>query len=191
MFTAIVYICKSIYASSMIKRAFWRRPLYPNSSKGLQSIQWQRQKRSGIFLFAVEEQHIQKNLTFPSTLCPVSMPLYYVIQYIKDFGRSCYRLVLELCVRKEKIRKQRLFCQKSHAICFWLPYVIFHYSTLPVSLVWSICLSFVCSNQIFSPTPVHFLASWCLVMLNARKSPVFPHNMYNEDWNRNKFYLLN
>lgn len=47
------------------------------------------------------------------------MPLYYVIQYVKD--RSCYRLVLELCVQA----KIYIYIYKKKAVLPKIPCYLF------------------------------------------------------------------
>lgn len=122
-------------------------------------VPWQGQTLFGIFLFAVEKQHIQYNLVFPSTLCPVSMPLYYVI--FQGFCQILLQIYARTMCSSRKIRKQRLFCQKSPAICFWPLYVIFHHAHYQCSLKHFFFQLFffplfklnILPHSVFSPTP--------------------------------------
>lgn len=119
---------------------------------------WLGQKLFGIFLFAVEKQHIQYNLTFPSTLCPVSMPLYYVI--LQGFCQILLQIYARTMCSSRKIRKQMLFCQKSPAICFWPPYVIFHHTHYQCSLK-------------------HFFFSFFFFFFSLFKSNIHPHSVFS------------
>lgn len=119
----------------------------------------------------MEKQHIQYNLIFPSTLCPVSMPLYYVI--LQGFCQILLQIYARTMCSSRKIRKQRLFCQKSPAICFWPPYVIFHHAHYQCSLkhffFFFPAFFFLCSNQIFSPTLFSPTPLSCKLVLSDAK----------------------